>query len=274
MTHAHDGMRRTVDRLGRRLIPAVVLASMAVAPLAAEDDTAVSEGIERTREAMRLWVETRRMISAEERDWRLGRELLESQILATRNEIEARRRDIEEARAGITENDRKRLELVEENDALKASTEGLEAIIVELEGRVRTLVPRMPRPLAGQDVVKGLVAALGDGESETDSSLADRYLVVAGILTALDRFNREITESRETIVMPDGSEAEYTTVYIGLGQAYFLDREETVAGVGIPGPEGWTWTVREDAVAPVVELVKVVRNETPAKYVELPVVID
>ena len=250
MTHAHDGMRRTVDRLGRRLIPAVVLASMAVAPLAAEDDTAVSEGIERTREAMRLWVETRRMISAEERDWRLGRELLESQILATRNEIEARRRDIEEARAGITENDRKRLELVEENDALKASTEGLEAIIVELEERVRMLVPRMPRPLA------------------------DRYLVVAGILTALDRFNREITESRETIVMPDGSEAEYTTVYIGLGQAYFLDREETVAGVGIPGPEGWTWTVREDAVVPVVELVKVVRNETPAKYVELPVVID
>ena len=258
--------------------PAFALSALAMLPLGPiglQDDGGVPDSIDRTRNAMRLWVETRQMISAEERDWRLGKELLESEIAATRNEIARQRRDIEEARSGVTENDRKRLGLIETNDALKASAEGLEEIVGRLEAGVRGLVPRIPGPLADRDVVRGLITSLGDGTVKSKSSLADRYLVVVGILTALDKFNREVSESRETLVVGDRPEAEYNTIYIGLGQAYFLSRENDVAGVGRPGPEGWSWMEVEESDLPdVIDLMKVVRNEIPARYVELPLVIN
>ena len=255
--------------------PVFAVAVLALVPMGAQDDTDVSESIGSTREAMRLWVQTRQVISAEERDWRLGKELLESEIQATRNEIARRRDDIRKARAGLTETDRERLSLIKSNDELKRSAEGLKQTVARLENGVRRLVPRMPDPLLERDDVRSLLSSLGDGTIKPGTSLADRYRVVMGVLGALDKFNREVGDFRETLVVGERPEAEYRTVYLGLGQAFFISRGEDVAGVGRPGPEGWRWEAVEKGDLPrIIELMKVVDNEMPARYVELPVVID
>ena len=92
-------MLRASDRrtTRRRALPAALLGAMAVAPIVPQDTASPggsADEIARTREAMRLWVETSRTISAEERDWRLAKDLLESRIAATTREIAERRKDI------------------------------------------------------------------------------------------------------------------------------------------------------------------------------------
>ena len=255
--------------------PLLALAALAVVPLGAQDDPDASDSIARTRDALKLWVQTRQVISAEERDWRMGKDLLESEIQATRNEIDRRRREIEKARAGLTETDQERLLLIESNEELKRSAESLKQTVARLELGIHRLVPRMPAPLLQRDDVRGLLRSLTDPAAGSKASLADRYRVVLGILAALDRFNREVGEFRETLKIGDRAEAEYRTVYLGLGQAFFLSRGRDFGGVGRPGPEGWRWSrVEEGGLPRIVELMKVVDAEMPAKHVELPVVID
>ena len=270
-------MRRPVNRLRlrRSILPAAVLPALMVLPVLPQD--AASSGgsadeIARTREAMRLWVETSRTISAEERDWRLAKDLLESRIVATTREIEERRADIAEAEASITDSDRKRLELVAENDRLKEGTVVLEEIIAGFEARTRTLLRRLPDPI--RDRLKPITVQIPEDPAKTELDLGRRYLNVIGVLNEIDKFNREVSEYSEIRQRPDGSTAEVVTVYFGLGQAFYLGRDGKTAGVGRPGPEGWVWTELEGSIPAITELVAIVRNETPAAYVELPLVID
>lgn len=263
-----------VRRIRRRL-PVALLASLVVLPLVPQDADSPSDaeqGIQRTREAMRLWVETRRAISAEEKDWRLGKDLLESRIAATRREIESRRLEITEAEASITDADRKRMELTVENDRLKEGSAVLEDIIAGLEARTRGLVVRLPDPI--RDRIRPISVQIPEDPAETTLDLSRRYLNVIGVLNEIDKFNREITEYPELREQADGTSVEVTTVYLGLGQAFYLGRDGEAAGVGRPGAEGWIWTEMNGSRDQIATLVSVIRNETPAKYVELPIVVE
>jgi hypothetical protein len=102
-------------------------------------------------------------------------------------------------------------------------------------------------------------------------SLSERFQNVVGILNELNKFSREITEATEVRDLPDGSSAEVTVLYLGLGQAYYCNAKSGVAGVGRPGEKGWVWEPRNDLVAAVADVIAVYRNEVPAVYVGLPV---
>ena len=74
--------------------------------------------------------------------------------------------------------------------------------------------------------------------------------------------------------LPDGSSAEVATMYVGLGQAYYVKPNAPVAGVGRPGPEGWVWTAANEVAERVASAIAVFRNEKPAAYVPLPVKVS
>lgn len=259
----------------RRLHPlpalALLLASAATG-VASEDEPPEGTRIDQTRSALSEWVETRRIIAQEEKDWRLAEELLRSRIETTRREIAERRRLIAEAEDGVTATDRKRQELLERNEELKLETESLRAIISDLEARTLALLERLPVPIL--DRVRPVSSQIPEDPEKTRLDLGRRYLNVIGVLNEVDKFNREISEFKENRERPDGSIVEVSTVYLGLGQAFYVDRTGLAAGVGRPGPDGWVWLELE-GIAPAVQgLLAVLRNETPASYIELPIVVD
>lgn len=259
---------------------AAMLGLLVVASLAFGDDpeespdpaTASRAEIERTREAMRLWVETRRTISQEKRDWRIGREVLQARIEVAKEEIESRRRDIADAESSITDSDRKRLELLEAKKGLEEDLSVLEEIIVGLENRTKAILPRLPDPL--REKVRPIATMIPEDSENAELALSKRYLNVTFVLNEIDKFNREITQRSEIRDRPDGSQVEVTAVYVGLAQGFYLGRDATLAGIGRPGPDGWVWT-EDDAAAPAIaELVGILNNSKPAAYVGLPVTID
>jgi hypothetical protein len=70
-----------------------------------------------------------------------------------------------------------------------------------------------------------------------------------------------------------GGEVSVEVVYVGLGAAYFVNDAGNFAGLGSPGAAGWDWTVRPELADHVREVIRIYRNERPARFVSLPVVI-
>ena len=225
-----------------------------------------------TRSTLEEWIETRRLISDERRNWALGRQTLQDQIDVVKDQIESFRARIAEAEASIAEADEKRAELMEQAEQLKALSGDLATIAANLETRTKGLLPRLPEPLLER--IKPLSQQLPTSPSETELGLGQRFGTLAVVLKAINKFHREITVTSEVRQLQDGSSAEVAALYVGLGGGYYVDANRTVAGVGAPTTAGWVWRPAHEAAADIGSAIAMQKNEIAAKFVKLPVSID
>lgn len=245
---------------------------LAVAALSWAAEPAARDSIDTARAALEKWVETRQVISQEKQDWALAQEMLDERIKLVQGEIESLREKISQAEQNISDADKKRAELMDENDKLKSSAETLNSIVAGLEARTITLNKRLPDPI--RERIKPLSQRLPEDPNETKLSLAQRFQNVIGILNEVNKFNREITPTSEVRKMADGSAAEVTALYIGLGQAYYVGTNSTTAGVGRPSEDGWSWESANDAASEIADAVAIMKNEKVAGFVPLPVKVE
>jgi len=230
------------------------------------------EEIDSARAALEQYVETQRVISQEKHDFALAREMLNERIELVKQEIEALRGKIDEARKNIDETENKRVELVRENDRLKEASQFLTAMLAPLESRTHALLARLPDPI--RDRIQPLSQRLPKEAEETKLSLSERFQNVVGILNELDKFNREITVTSEVRSLPDGTSAEVTAVYLGVGQAYYTTANGAAAGVGMASETGWEWQSANESAPAIRDAIAVLQNEKPASFVRLPAKIQ
>jgi hypothetical protein len=241
-------------------------------PAPAADPNAAAqtrERIELTRDALEKWVETRRTIGVERRDWALGKDLLDSRIDVLDRELKTLADRTKEVEATLTEADRKRDALAQEAGTLKDASAQLAAMAAQLEAKVKGLVKRFPTPLA--EKLKPLTQRLPEDPATTALPLAVRFQNIVGIINEANRFNREITQSSEIRKLADGSSVEVTAVYLGLAQGYYVGAGGRIAGIGRGAPEGWTWTESNDNGPAIERIVAILRNQKPAAFVPIPV---
>ena len=245
---------------------------LATAALGWSAEPTARKTIDNTRTAMEKWVEARRAISKEKQDWALGREMLNERIELVQREIDSLRGKIDQAKESIGDADKKRVELVEENEGLKAAAHMLSDIVAKLEAGTSVLVKRLPDPI--RERIKPLTQSLPQDPNDTKLSLAQRFQNVVGILNEVNKFDREITVVSEVRMLADGNAAEVTALYVGLGQAYYTGASGAVAGVGRPAADGWCWTPADDAAGPIADAVAILKNEKVASFVLLPVKVE
>jgi septal ring factor EnvC (AmiA/AmiB activator) len=247
----------------------IVLAAAALG-WAAEPGT--RENIDNARAAMEKWVETQRVISKEKQDWVFGREMLNERIALVEREIASLREKIDQAQESISDADKKRVELVDENDKLKNAAGMLAGVVARVETRTVALIARLPDPI--RDRIKPLSQSLPRDPNETKLSLAQRFQNVVGILNEVNKFQREITVTSEVRALADGNAAEVAAVYVGLGQAYYAGANGAVAGVGRPSVAGWTWESANDAAGQIADVIAILKNEKVASFVLLPLKVQ
>ena len=115
---------RFKDRKPMAIVPCCVAValvwSLCLAPTAAfcEESAPI---VEDTRAALEKWVETQRVISKEKKDLALAKEMLNERIELVKREIDSLHGKISEAEESIAEADKKRAELIEENEKLKGA---------------------------------------------------------------------------------------------------------------------------------------------------------
>jgi hypothetical protein len=252
------------------LLLVVAVSVLLTADITAGDDP--PGDIEGARTTLEKWVETRRIISKERQDWALGQEVLEDRIEIVQREIDSLRSRIRDAEESISEADKKRADLLEENELLKEASAALESTVVMLENRTRQLLVQLPDPI--RERVKPLSQRFPEDPEDTKLSLAERFQNVVGILNEVNKFNREITVTSEVRTLPDGTTAEVTALYVGIGQGYYASADGKSAGVGTGSAEGWTWTPANQAAADITRAIKILKNEEAAGFVQMPIRIE
>lgn len=238
---------------------------------------APAQDLASARAMLERWVETRRLISAEKRDWALDQEMLVDRIALLEQQIATLRTSIAEADAGIGAADTTRLELVRRNEELSASSARLVTAVAPLEQRTRELLVRLPDPIRTRvEPLSRRIPAPGAGEPP---SLGERFQNVVGVLNEVDKFHREVTLTSEMRTLGSGAVAEVTAIYAGLGHGWYVTAKGDAAGVGVPGPQnpghdGWVWTAADAAAVRVARVAAILRNEETPAFVALPVRIQ
>jgi hypothetical protein len=277
MEETREGRGRGPARRGRLLVAAASL--VAVGGLSANGRELVSDATDAARDALARWIELQGVISKEKRDWAIGREVLEDRIELVRDDVEQLRARTAEAETSISEADHAAAEKAAEDARLKVAEDALVETVARLEGRVRSLLPRLPEPI--RERVRPLSQSLPDGD-ETELSLSQRFQNVVGILDQVDKFNREITLTSEVRTLADGSSVEVTAMYVGISRGFYVDARGTAAGIGssCPGarengaPGTWTWTPADEHAEAIAHAIAVHQAEEPAAFVLLPIRIE
>lgn len=252
----------------RFLITAVAVGYIAVAPALAAD---AANKLSDTRSTLEKWVETRQLISKTRADWQTDKETLEQTLRLLDRELALVEEQFGKLNTNNAQVDKERLEAEAQikaaNDALTPAAQ----FATEFEGKVRTMVPRLPMPL--QEILKPLLARLPQDAATTKMKSPERVQVLVGILNELDKFNNTVGIFSEKRKNASGAEVSVETVYVGLGAAYFVNDSGDFAGMGTPGANGWEWTPKPELASHVREVIRIYRNERAARFVSLPAVI-
>lgn len=230
------------------------------------------DALTETRSALERWMQTRQLISKTRADWQADKELLEQTTSLYERELKS----LEEAMGKVVTNNTQVAKEMAEAEALKATSEAAleraRQTATELEKAVKQLVPRLPAPL--QDLTRKDLARMPADPKSTRMLAAERIQVVVGLLNEFDKFNNAVNVFSEKRRNPRGEEVAVQSLYVGLGAAYFVNDTADFAGVGVPGKEGWQWTVRPELAPAIQDAIKIYRNERPARFVTLPVTVQ
>lgn len=255
------------------IVATALLPALLATPVAAQETapSAAATRVEDTRAMLDKWVETRSVIAKEKRDWLLGKEMLGERIEVVKAEIATLRGKLADADKSLGDADQKRQELVKDNARLKDASSALQGVVGTLEARTKTLLKQLPEPIVER--IKPLSQQLPYNIADSKLSLGQRFQNVIGILNEVDKFQREITVVSEVRQIGDGSTAEVTAIYVGLGQAYYVNNKGTAAGIGTPTADGWVWKPANDAAPRIARAIAILKNEKVAEFVPLPVQI-
>jgi len=263
-------MHQSNPSRSRRARGAGLALAAAVCLLAPQAGSAGQEpvDVDAARDALDRWMQTRGLIGREKAEWAVGRQVLEERAAVLEREIADLRAKTEEARKGVTDAEARRDEFERTKSGLAEASQVLASRIAAFEGRTLSLLQRCPERV--RDGVRLFSQRIPLDPAQAQGSLSERYQFLIATLNEINRFQREVAVTSEVRELPDGSSAEVTVLYAGLGQAWYVGSDGETAGVGRAGPSGWTWLPAPDAAASIARAVAILKNEEIAAFVQLP----
>jgi len=252
----------------RHGILVVCVALLPISSLFAQDEASI-DGV---RTSLKEWVETRQLTSRLQADWRSEKEMLEQTAALYNKELA----DLNEK---LTKSGTSSTKVGEESAKLELEKQELDAAMVKVaenvtlfEKELRTLAQTFPSPLANK--LEPLMKRLPDDPDKARLSPAERMQNLIGILIEVDKFNSSLAVESELQRRPSGEEIQVKTLYVGLGQAYFVDKTGEFSGVGIPSATGWEWKETPGIGERVLRAIAIYENTQPPAFVGLPMNVN
>lgn len=258
---------------GRAVLLGLLLSGLALGFARAEAG-AGDDALRALREALDKRVEIYQAISREKRDWREGRDVLRGRIELIEDEVAQLEKKIT-ADLGATE------ELEDKLSSVGAEITTLDACSAFLTEQARLLeedlgkrlLKSLPDPL--KEKLSPLIQRIPADPASSSLTLAERYQNAIGILNEVNKFNGQVTVVSEIRSAGKGGTKQVKTLYLGIGQAYFVSPTGDLAAVGEPGDNGWTW---RDAPASADSIKRAIgmldSKHGAAEFVPLPVKLE
>jgi Skp family chaperone for outer membrane proteins len=246
----------------RAVCPSLLLAGLLFT------SSAIASGSE-LQAILESWVETRREIAEEENRWREEQAQLHRTRELLENELQRLEADTERLAHETADQGRERERLAAETQAQEAILDAIAERTETLEASLAAYHARFPDPLRERT---GPLRNRLLQEAERPPP-AQRAQTVVALLGEADRFQTSLHPAREVLVLPEGETREVRTLYLGLGQAFYLSSDGHRAGTGRPGENGWEWASRPDLAGEIRRLFSVYDNEIAPDFVRLPVTL-
>jgi len=232
---------------------------------------AAESPVNEARSTLEKWVETRQLISKTSADWQADQETLAQTTALYERELKSIAEQMSKVSTNNAQVDKERLAAQAKQKELEAAAEKTRELVAVLEKRVQELAPGFPPPLA-EKLANSLKRIPADTVNTKMTGL-ERMQNLVGILNEVDKFNTAITVVSEVQKNPADAEVQVETMYLGLAQAYFVDKAGDYAGVGTPSATGWQWTANNQLAGKIQKTIAIYKNATPADFVSLPVQI-
>ncbi|MDW7979102.1 MAG: DUF3450 family protein [Verrucomicrobiales bacterium] len=223
------------------------------------------------RPVLEQWVQTRQLISKTRSEWQSEKDAIEQSILMFERELRNLTDQLANVSTNRTRADEEREAVLDQQRELNAALERARELAAVLEQRVRALAPAFPAPLL--DKVQPLINRIPADPAKAKAGPVERLQNVVSILNEADKFNAAVTVVSELRKDTTGAEVQVETIYVGLAQAYFVDKSGRYAGVGAPSANGWQWFERPELAERIRKAIAVYKNAVPATFVALPVQI-
>ncbi|MEM6885328.1 MAG: DUF3450 family protein [Verrucomicrobiota bacterium] len=256
-----------------RISAGLVLLGIASLNLSAqEENESPGATFDDTRLLLQQWQEAEQAISTEKNDWRLAEQILKDRISLVESEIEQLNSQIVEAKENIIKADEDKQKVIKENEDLKAVATELDSIVVKLESDLRsTIVPKLTDPAKSR--LEVFIKRIPDQAENDKLSMSQRFSNVVGLLDQINKLNGEIILESE-LRNVDGKELSVQSMYLGLGQAFYVTNQNDRAGVGRPGATGWEWTPVNDRAPEIAKAIAISNGDTIAEFVPVPIEIS
>ena len=228
---------------------------------------------EEARTHIEKWVQTRQLIARRNADWRVERDSIGQTIGLLKREIDLLKDAIDKSEQVDSEADAEKKRVSLSLEDLKKANKVVDAALWGMERQTLELMARFPDPL--KDRTSNVRSRIPlKKEDLRGRSAAERMQNVVAMLNEADRFNSAITLAIEVRKDAQGKERQVQALYLGLGHAYYADQGGSFAGVGVPGAEGWTWTVNVELGKTIRRVIDIYENERGAEFVPVPVNIQ
>jgi len=231
-----------------------------------------SPPIEETRSTIKEWIAVEQAISREEAAWEQKQTLLSDLIVVSEQRLAQLETILEEDHGVITAGESRRAMLLGEEEAMGLRIAQIQATVSQLENQLRNLQPNLPPPLR-EETVNQFQRLPRDPDSTT-LGLGERMQTVVRLIEKICQFNQGIT-IHEIVQKLPGTQVSgvVKTLYLGLGQAYYLAPND--AGFGNMTQNGWNWTSQPNIREAILETIAIAEGtSTDLRFISLPVILN
>lgn len=239
--------------------------------LGAKNSTASNTNLNLARETIREWVEVRSIISKERNEWEIEKSYLNDLALL----LEAEKSTLQEQLASIsstrTKADKERLDLLNEKDEIEKSHAAITETVTGYIHQLKTLSSFLPDPLKEKSSDYFTLALKSESEP-----LEDTINNLIKMVYEIEQFDNKVNLGNKVLTLSINEkkvQREVKVVFIGLGQAFYVDYDANLAGYGYPTTQGWVWVENNALKEKVNAAVNLYLGRKNPSLIEMPIII-
>ena len=244
------------------------------------DDAVQEIGPSNSRELIKQWVQTERLISEEKTSWQVEKQQMQDLLEIYKKELKLINEELNVAGSSADLIDENKEKLESGLAQYREAKQILRSSMASLVPRMQKLVGRFPAPLVAElDSDIDLIRS-----PEALDKPRDVLKSIIAILNAAGSFNRTLTLAEETRILANGKKITVSVLYLGLCRAYYAADVGPLAGTGVPAATGatgatgdtaaaggWLWAEDGDIADQVRRTIAVHKKSAQPQLVELPV---
>ncbi len=228
----------------------------------------VAVDLEQTDELIYQWLEIERQTSMLESDWQLQKPYLKQRISLLKAEKKQLQKILETSKDGQGSVDKQRSILLVEQTEMEVQQSKLKSYLDLLSNKIQTISVLIPPPL--QAPWQKEQAILG---KSPDTAVA--LQVALSQLAMLADFNQRISVHETLVKAPDGDEVLVKQLYLGVGAAWFSNKDGSYGGWGRVTYEGWVWQFNsQQDNQEIVKAIEIFEKQRDADFVHLQVQLN